>query len=147
MQRLENGNDYIELTVTGYEVENCTEDWLMVYGKIFVNGKLVEGYDASVYIAELKRLRAWADELRCNKKTSEWFPTEPNLEFDYSWEKDELTVYFYPERSLCKYGIKKRRSSREFYFTKGCRIPDFEKIIRWCDEVLASYPSRNDYMG
>lgn len=145
--RLENGKDYIELTVTGYEIENSGEDWLMVYGKLFTDGQLVEGKDAAVYVAELTKLREWAEEQRCNKKTSKWFPVEPNLEFAYDWEKDELTVYFFPEHEFYEKGIKKDRDGKEFYFTKSCRIPDFEKIIKWCDEVAESYPSGNNIVG
>ncbi len=140
--RLENEKDYIELRVTGYESENAPEDWLMLYGKICVNGRSVEGEDASVRIDEFAKLKLWAEEMSHNKKTSEWFPMEPNLEFNYSEENDELTVYFYPEHEFYNKGIKESRKSKKFYFTKKCEAFDWVKIIKCCDEVIANFLTR-----
>ena len=142
--RLENKNDYIELKVTGYEFENTTEDWLMVYGKIFTNGKCIEGEDPAMFVYEFTELKQWAKNMLHNKSTSIWGPIEPNLEIKYNNDKNELTLYFYPEHELYHKKMKIKREDECFFFEKKCDNSDLEKIIKWCDDVINEYPSREN---
>lgn len=140
--RFESGKDYIELKVTGYKFENISEDWLMVYGKISVNGECVEGEDPVMFVYEFTDLKLWAEEMLHNKQTSRWGPIEPNLNFEYNKERNELTIFFYPEHDFYKKEIDIKRNNELFFFTKKCENLDWKNIIKWCDEVIKNYPSR-----
>ena len=142
--RLENKNDYIELKVIGYEFEDSNEDWLMIHGKIFVNGKYIDGEDPAMFVYEFTDLKQWAEGMLHNKCNSMWEPTEPNLEFQYNKDKNELMLYFYPEHGLYCKEMKITRDNELFFFTKKCDTSDWEKIIKWCDDVIKAYPSREN---
>ena len=142
--RLENENDYIELKVTGYEFENIAEDWLIVYGKIFVNGKFIEGEDPAMFVYEFTDLKQWAEDMLHNKNTSMWGSIEPNLEFKYNKDKNELMIYFYPEHELYHKEMEIKRDNDLFFFTKKCDTSDWKKIIKWCEDVIKDYPTREN---
>jgi len=142
--RLENKNDYIELKVIGYEFEDSNEDWLMIHGKIFVNGKYIDGEDPAMFVYEFTDLKRWAGDMLHNKSTSTWSATEPNLEFKYNKDRNELTLYFYPEHELYHKEMKFKRGDKLFFFTKKCDTSDWGRIIKWCEDVIKDYPSREN---
>lgn len=142
--RLENKKDYIELKIIGYEFENSNEDWLMIHGKIFANGKYIDGEDPAMFVYEFTDLKQWAESVLQSKSTSMWEPLEPNLEFKYNEDKNELMICFYPEYELYHKKMEMERGNKLFFFTKKCDTSDFVKIIKWCEDVIKDYPSREN---
>ncbi len=138
--KLQNGNDYIELRVTRYEFEKCLDsiEWLMIYGKVMVGGRKIEGEDPTIETEDFAFLKKWAQKIIKDKQNSLWETTEPNLYFKYNRDSNILEVYFCPERELRLAGKK----VRGLLFQKECTHSDLESIIRWCDVVMEVFPQR-----
>lgn len=138
--RLQNANDYIELSVTRYEFEDAEDslEWLMLYGKVFVKGQEIEGEDPTIEVDDAESLKAWAQKMLVEPYTSGWAPIEPNLYFEYNCETNVLEIYFRPERTLY-YSGKKIKGK---VFKKRCEKSDWESIIFWCEQVENEFPMR-----
>ncbi len=139
--KLQNGSDSIELSVSGYEFEKCTDslEWLMVYGKVTADGETVEGEDPTIETADVDDLKIWAQNLIDNRQNSVWETIEPNLYFGYNKDSNILEIYFCPERDF-------RRSDKKvkgLVFKKECTHSDLESIISWCNVVIKAFPKRN----
>lgn len=138
--RLQNANDYIELSVTRYEFEDAEDslEWLMLYGKVFVKGQEIEGEDPTIEVEDAGLLREWAQKMLAEPATSGWAPIEPNLYFEYNCKTNILEIYFRPERTLY-YSGKKIKGK---VFKKRCEKSDWENIISWCEQVENEFPMR-----
>ncbi len=133
--RIENGEDYLELSILGYENEIRRPhdiNWLLLNGKIHKRSLTIEGYDATICVGELIDLGITIGKALEKSENFVFETMEPNFSVEVTDGLKELVIHFYPENSISQEDLIIDEENDFFTFSKPFMVTDLQNLHKWC---------------